>query len=49
MNAHKITCLFVTADDAPARPLGILHLHDCLRAGIDLAGDAAGQSAGGGV
>lgn len=35
MNAHKITCLFVTADPAPARPLGILHVHDCLRAGVD--------------
>jgi arabinose-5-phosphate isomerase len=35
MNTHKITCLFVTEGDAPARPLGILHLHDCLRAGID--------------
>jgi arabinose-5-phosphate isomerase len=35
MNAHKITCLFVTEGDAPTRPLGILHLHDCLRAGVD--------------
>jgi len=35
MNAHKITCLFVTAEPAPARPLGILHVHDCLRAGVD--------------
>jgi arabinose-5-phosphate isomerase len=37
MNAHKITCLFVTAEPAPARPLGILHVHDCLRAGVDEA------------
>jgi hypothetical protein len=28
----KITCLFVTNDDAKA--LGILHIHDCLRAGV---------------
>ncbi|MBT0957628.1 KpsF/GutQ family sugar-phosphate isomerase [Alphaproteobacteria bacterium KMM 3653] len=31
MNTRKITCLFVT--DGP-RPVGILHIHDCLRAGI---------------
>ena len=35
MNSHKITCLFVTEGATPARPLGILHLHDCLRAGVD--------------
>ncbi len=32
MNSRKITSLFVIDDDL--RPLGILHLHDCLRAGI---------------
>ena len=32
MNARKITSLFVVDDDQ--RPIGILHLHDCLRAGI---------------
>jgi arabinose-5-phosphate isomerase len=34
MNAHErpITSLFVV--DATARPLGILHIHDLLRAGI---------------
>jgi arabinose-5-phosphate isomerase len=32
MNAKKITSLFVVDDDR--RPVGILHLHDCLRAGI---------------
>ena len=32
MNGRKITSLFVL-DDA-GRPVGILHLHDCLRAGI---------------
>jgi arabinose-5-phosphate isomerase len=32
MNAHAITSLFVV-DDA-WRPLGILHVHDCLRAGV---------------
>ncbi len=31
MNANKITSLFVVDD---VRPIGILHLHDCLRAGI---------------
>jgi arabinose-5-phosphate isomerase len=34
MNARAITCLFVTgAEDA--RPLGIVHVHDCLRAGVE--------------
>jgi arabinose-5-phosphate isomerase len=32
MNAKKITSLFVVGDDK--RPVGILHLHDCLRAGV---------------
>lgn len=32
MNARKITALFVT--DAKGLPLGILHIHDCLRAGV---------------
>ena len=32
MNAKKITSLFVV-DDAK-RAIGILHLHDCLRAGV---------------
>jgi len=32
MNAHFITSLF--AVDEMLRPLGILHIHDCLRAGI---------------
>jgi arabinose-5-phosphate isomerase len=31
MNAEGITCLFVVED---SRPVGILHVHDCLRAGI---------------
>ncbi len=31
MNAIKITNLFVVED---GRPVGILHIHDCLRAGI---------------
>ena len=31
MNEHKITALFCVEDD---RPLGILHIHDCLRAGV---------------
>jgi arabinose-5-phosphate isomerase len=32
MNALAITSLFVT--DEQQRPLGILHIHDCLRAGV---------------
>jgi arabinose-5-phosphate isomerase len=32
MNAHSITSLF--AVDETGKPLGILHIHDCLRAGI---------------
>jgi len=35
MNAHKITCLFVTETALPAAPLGLVHVHDCLRAGVD--------------
>jgi len=35
MNDHKITCLFVSDGQSPARPLGIVHVHDCLRAGVD--------------
>ena len=33
MTASKITSLFVADDDVP---VGILHLHDCLRAGVDV-------------
>jgi arabinose-5-phosphate isomerase len=32
MNAHRITCLFVPDEDG--RPLGLIHIHDCLRAGL---------------
>ena len=32
MSEHKVTALFVT--DAEARPVGLIHLHDCLRAGL---------------
>jgi arabinose-5-phosphate isomerase len=31
MNNNKITSLFALEDN---RPVGILHIHDCLRAGI---------------
>ncbi len=31
MNGRNITSLFVVADK---RPVGIIHIHDCLRAGI---------------
>lgn len=34
MKDRKITCLFVVSDDATGKPLGILNIHDCLRAGI---------------
>ena len=32
MQARKITCLFAVEEDG--RPAGILHIHDCLRAGM---------------
>jgi arabinose-5-phosphate isomerase len=31
MNARKITNVFVLED---ARPIGVVHIHDCLRAGV---------------
>ena len=31
MNSNTITNLFVVED---GRPVGILHIHDCLRAGV---------------
>lgn len=34
MNSAKITCLFVVAPEGSRRVAGILHIHDCLRAGI---------------
>lgn len=34
MNGAKITTLFATDPAAPAFPAGILHVHDCLRAGV---------------
>lgn len=34
MNDRKITCLFVLDPNGPETPLGILHIHDCLRAGV---------------
>lgn len=34
-SAPKVTCLFVVQSDDPARrPAGVLHVHDCLRAGL---------------
>jgi arabinose-5-phosphate isomerase len=32
MNDKKITCLFVVNDDRA--PVGLIHIHDCLRAGV---------------
>jgi arabinose-5-phosphate isomerase len=34
MNARKITTLFSTVPGDAGRPAGILHVHDCLRAGV---------------
>jgi arabinose-5-phosphate isomerase len=34
MNAKKITCLFAVEPEANGKAAGILHIHDCLRAGI---------------
>ncbi|MEO1599416.1 MAG: KpsF/GutQ family sugar-phosphate isomerase [Pseudomonadota bacterium] len=45
MNRAKITCLFVTETEPPAPPVGLIHLHDCLRAGI--AGTAEEELDGG--
>jgi arabinose-5-phosphate isomerase len=34
MNARKITCLLVVDPTAPDVPVGLLHIHDCLRVGL---------------
>ncbi|MBL4813266.1 MAG: KpsF/GutQ family sugar-phosphate isomerase [Rhodobacteraceae bacterium] len=34
MKSPRILCLFVTDPAAQNRPIGILHIHDCLRAGL---------------
>ena len=34
MNERKITCLFVLDPAVPGQALGIVHIHDCLRAGV---------------
>jgi len=34
MNDRKITCLLVRDSDSGTRAIGILHVHDCLRAGV---------------
>jgi arabinose-5-phosphate isomerase len=34
MNARKITCLFAVAPGGDGRPEGMIHIHDCLRAGV---------------
>jgi len=31
MNENKITCLFVTEKKSKTKPVGIIHIHDCLR------------------
>ncbi|MEO1774648.1 MAG: KpsF/GutQ family sugar-phosphate isomerase [Pseudomonadota bacterium] len=40
MNERKITCLFVAATPGGA-PLGLVHVHDCLRAGVDAGPETA--------
>lgn len=34
MNERKITCLFVVEPKGSKQAIGILHIHDCLRAGV---------------
>jgi arabinose-5-phosphate isomerase len=34
MNQRKITCLFVVDPAGSRQPLGLLHIHDCLRVGL---------------
>lgn len=34
MNQRQITCLFVVDDATRGAPVGLLHIHDCLRAGL---------------
>jgi len=34
MQTRKITCLFVVDPDGSRKVVGIIHIHDCLRAGI---------------
>ena len=31
MNKNKITSVFVVKENVPKLPIGIVHLHDCLR------------------
>jgi len=31
LHEHRITALFVTACDAPMRPVGLVHIHDFMR------------------
>ena len=31
MNKNKITCLFATNKKSKTKPVGIIHIHDCLR------------------
>jgi arabinose-5-phosphate isomerase len=34
MNERKITCLFVVDPEGSQAAIGLLHIHDCLRAGL---------------
>ena len=31
MNKNKITCLFVVNENKKHTPIGIIHIHDCIR------------------
>ena len=31
MNKNKITCLFISKNKFSKKPIGIIHIHDCLR------------------
>ncbi|MCY4150710.1 MAG: KpsF/GutQ family sugar-phosphate isomerase [Aestuariivita sp.] len=35
MNQRQITCLFVVDPSKPSKVAGLLHIHDCLRAGLE--------------
>jgi signal-transduction protein with cAMP-binding, CBS, and nucleotidyltransferase domain len=31
MTKNKITCLFISKNKSTKKPIGIIHIHDCLR------------------
>ena len=40
---RPVLCIFVADPARGPAPVGIIHVHDCLRAGVDGAGPDAGQ------